>query len=206
MGGRRAQDTSPLGDPYTRTAIAPSHIALVPVLRSGLGMLDALQALLPHPVPTHHLGLYRDRATLQPVEYYNNLPYHRAANPAAASSSSSSSPPAAGPAPPHPPTGTGPGTGTGTSPSSTPCALAIVLDPIIATGATACAAIDTLRDWGARRIIVVSVLASAAGLRRAAGEWAAGVDVWVGGCDERVDADGMIRPGVGDVGDRLFLT
>jgi len=133
---------------------------------------------LPFPVPVHHLGLYREKTTLQPVEYYNNLPYH---------GSSTSNPLN----PNHAASG--------------PAELAIIVDPIIATGATACAAIETLRDWGVKRIILCSVLGSEAGLKRAAGEWE-GVEIWVGGCDKEVDAKGMIKPGLGDVGDRLYLT
>ncbi|OCK80735.1 PRTase-like protein [Lepidopterella palustris CBS 459.81] len=167
-------DHSPLSYSYTKTTISPTSISLVPILRSGLSMTDALSSLLPFPVPIHHLGLYREKTTLQPVEYYNNLPYHRpsAANPSA----------------------------TG------PAELAIIVDPIIATGATACAAIETLRDWGVKRIIVCSVLGSEAGLKRAAEEWEGGVQIWVGGCDGEVDGKGMIKPGLGDVGDRLYLT
>lgn len=136
-------------------------------------MVDALQALLPAPVPIFHLGMYREKSTLQPVEYYNNLPYHSASAPM-----------------------------TPGGPSD----LAILLDPIIATGATASAAIDTLRDWGVKRIIVCSVLASGPGLERVAGEWSEGVEVFVGGVDDGVDEKGMIKPGLGDVGDRLFGT
>jgi uracil phosphoribosyltransferase len=131
-------------------------------------MVPALSSLLPSPVPVHHLGLYREKSTLQPVEYYNNLPYHN-----------------------H-------------SPQSPE--LAIIVDPVIATGATACAAIDTLKDWGVKKIIVVAVLATVEGLRKACEEWEEGVQVWVGGCDEGVDEKGMIKPGLGDIGDRLFLT
>lgn len=169
-----SQDKTPLGYPYTTTALspAPSRISLVPILRSGLSMVPALSSLLPTPVPVHHLGLYREKTTLQPVEYYNNLPYH--------------------------------------SPTSThaggPADLAIVVDPIIATGATACAAIDSLREHGVKRIVLVSVLATREGLERACAEWEEGVEVWVGGCDEGVDERGMIKPGLGDIGDRLFMT
>ncbi|CAN9202731.1 unnamed protein product [Alternaria alternata] len=130
---------------------------------------------LPTPVPIHHLGLYREKSTLQPVEYYNNLPYHTPHNTAAGSTS------------PQP-------------------ELAIIVDPIIATGATAQAAIDTLKDWGVKRIIVVSILATEEGLQKACGEWEEGVEVWVGGCDKGVDDKGMIKPGLGDIGDRLFMT
>lgn len=135
-------------------------------------MVDAVQSILPDPVPVHHLGLYREKSTLQPVEYYNNLPEH------------------------HPPS----------SSDSASSDLAIVVDPVIATGATAEAAVDTLKDWGVNRVIVLSVIASKAGLERVAKTWPEGLQVWVGGMDEEVDAKGMIKPGLGDVGDRLFLT
>jgi uracil phosphoribosyltransferase len=137
-------------------------------------MVPALSSLLPTPVPVHHLGLYREKSTLQPVEYYNNLPYHA-------------------------PTSSNPSAGS-------PAELAIIVDPIIATGATCCAAIDSLKDWGVKRIIVCSVLAAKQGLEQACQEWPEGVEVWVGGVDEEVDEKGMIKPGLGDIGDRLFMT
>lgn len=133
-------------------------------------MLDAVQSLLPSSVSIHHLGMYREKSTLQPVEYYNNLPYHKEGD------------------------------------ESRIPELAIIVDPIIATGSTVCAAIDTLRDWGVPRIITISVLASEGGLRRAAEAWPVGVQLWVGGVDAETDARGMIKPGLGDIGDRLFLT
>ncbi len=133
-------------------------------------MLDAVQALLPSPVSVHHLGMYREKSTLQPVEYYNNLPYHKQGDTARVSE------------------------------------LAIIVDPVIATGSTVCAAIDTLKDWGVPRIISISVLASEEGLRRAAEAWPEGVELWVGGVDAgETDERGMIKPGLGDIGDRLFL-
>jgi uracil phosphoribosyltransferase len=137
-------------------------------------MVDALTSLLPYPVPIHHLGLYREKSTLQPVEYYNNLHNH---------SSGVSDP----------------------SQSSGPADLAIVVDPVIATGATAAAAVESLREWGVKRVIVCAVIGSREGLRAVAESWA-NVEVWVGGCDNTTDANGMIKPGLGDVGDRLFLT
>jgi uracil phosphoribosyltransferase len=136
-------------------------------------MIDALQTLLPSPVPIHHLGLFRERTSLQPVEYYNNLPYHRA---------------------------------TSSNPHPARPSLAILLDPIIATGGTSVAAIQTLREWGVEKVLLLAVLGSADGVRRAAEEWSEGVQIWVGGVDEKVDERGMIVPGLGDVGDRLFLT
>lgn len=137
----------------------------------------AVQTLLPVPVPVHHLGLFREPTTLEPVEYYNNLPYHA---------------PAAG------------------TPSNAPNAnaseLAILLDPVIATGGTAAAAIQTLKEWGVKRVIVISILGALPGLEKAAGEWPEGVEIWTAGVDESINEKGMIKPGLGDVGDRLFLT
>ena len=143
-------------------------------------MLPALQTLLPTSVPVHHLGMYREKSTLQPVEYYNNLPYHKTTNP----------------------TTTNP-TPENDSPVSD---LAIIIDPIVATGSTLCAAIDTLRDWGVQRILAVNILCSREGVARAAEAWPEGVEIWVGGCDAEMDERGMLKPGLGDVGDRLYLT
>lgn len=134
----------------------------------------ALQIILPQPVPVHHLGLFREATTLEPVEYYNNLPYHRP---------------------------------TADSPSNTGASeLAILLDPVIATGGTCAAAIQTLREWGVKRVIVIAVLGALPGVVRAASEWPEGVEIWIAGLDEEVNNMGMIKPGLGDIGDRLFLT
>ncbi|KAH0009435.1 uracil phosphoribosyltransferas-like protein, partial [Aureobasidium melanogenum] len=170
---QQGTDQSPLGYDFPIDSISPSHVSLVPILRSGLSMVDALLSILPDPVPVFHLGMYREKTTLQPVEYYNNLPYHSATN---------------------------------TSQQTTPSDLAILLDPIIATGATASAAIDTLKDWGVKRIVICSVLASHEGLQKVSRVWEEGVQIWVGAVDPGTDAKGMIKPGLGDVGDRLFLT
>ncbi|KAL2011228.1 hypothetical protein VTN00DRAFT_3946 [Thermoascus crustaceus] len=198
---------TPLGTEYTTESIEPSSIALVPILRSGPGMLEAIQTLLPSSVPVHHLGLFRDPTTLQPVEYYDNLPFHRPSS----SSSASSLQPQLQP----PPT---------TTPNPAAAHLAILLDPVIATGNTASAAIHLLREWGVARVVMLSVLGSASGVRRAAEEWwPDGVELWVGGVDDvdvhvdglgldggqvglGLDGRGMIVPGLGDIGDRLFMT
>ncbi|RYP75452.1 hypothetical protein DL771_002337 [Monosporascus sp. 5C6A] len=150
----------------------PQEISLVPILRSGLGMVEAIQALLPDPVPVHHLGLYREPSTLEPVEYYNNLPNHTGRSGAAQS----------------------------------PSKLAVILDPVIATGGTCAAAIQTLREWGARRVLVLSVIGASEGVARAADEWPEGVEIWLAGLDPELTNTGMVRPGLGDIGDRLFLT
>ncbi len=94
------------------------------------------------------------------------------------------------------------------NPDPTPLpSIAILLDPVIATGGTSSAAIQTLLEWGVKKVVVISVLGSEEGVRRAAEEnGSQAVEVWVGGLDREVDKRGMIRPGLGDVGDRLFLT
>lgn len=140
----------------------------------------AINNLLPTPVPIYHLGLFRERSTLQPVEYYNNLPYHRP--------ESSASPPS-----------------LADVPNTAAASLAILVDPIIATGATAEAAIQLLREWGVQRVVMLSVLGSERGVRRAAECWADGVELWVGAVDGQCNERGMIVPGLGDIGDRLFV-
>jgi len=84
--------------------------------------------------------------------------------------------------------------------------LTILLDPIIATGGTAAAAIATLKEWGTERIIVLSVLGAAAGVKAAAQEWPERTEIWLAGVDDELTDRGMLKPGLGDVGDRLFLT
>jgi uracil phosphoribosyltransferase len=84
--------------------------------------------------------------------------------------------------------------------------LAILVDPVIATGGTAAAAIQTLKEWGAERVILVSILGAHVGVTKAAEEWPEGTEVWVGGIDDELNDRGMIKPGLGDIGDRLFLT
>jgi uracil phosphoribosyltransferase len=135
-------------------------------LAPKLTLFVGIQTLLPDPVSVHHLGLFREKMTLQPVEYYNNLPQ---------------------------------------SPEQV-AKLAIIVDPVCATGATACAAIQSLRDWGVEKIIFLCVLGAIPGLTRAAEEWPEGTQLWAGGVDGALTDRGMIKPGLGDIGDRLFLT
>ncbi|KAK4252145.1 uracil phosphoribosyltransferase-domain-containing protein [Corynascus novoguineensis] len=170
-------DVTPLGFEFQTHQLLPNTVSLVPILRSGLGMVEAIQTLLPNSVPVHHLGLYREPATLHPVEYYNNLPNHLAG-----------------------------GSGTAGAGGSGASELAVILDPVIATGGTCAAAIQTLREWGAKRIIVLAVLGAASGVQAAAAEWPEGVEIWLAGVDEELTDRGMLKPGLGDVGDRLFLT
>lgn len=143
-----------------------------------LTYMTALQSILPLDVPVHHLGLFREPSTLEPVEYYNNLPYTR---------------PDA-----HSPSNT---------PNDRASELAILLDPVIATGGTSAAAIQTLREWGVKKVIVIGIIGAMGGVIKAAHEWEEGVEIWVAAVDEELTAEGgMIKPGLGDVGDRLFMT
>jgi uracil phosphoribosyltransferase len=114
-------------------------------------MVDPVASLLPHPVPVNHLGMFRRRGAsskLEAVEYYNNLSDHH-------NSSSAAADEAAG-----------------------PVELAIIVDPIIATGVTCLGAVDSLREYGARKIVVLSVLCAEEGVRAVA-ESADNVEVWV---------------------------
>ncbi|KAG6034622.1 hypothetical protein E4U41_006468 [Claviceps citrina] len=176
------KDQTSLGFEYTSTTVRPQTICIVPVLRSGLAMVDAVQTILPVSVPVHHLGMYREPTTLDPVEYYNNLPHHiPGGNPHGSGSS---------------------GDGSDGSDGS----LAILVDPVIATGGTCIAAIQTLREWGARKVLVLSILGADEGVAKAAGEWPDGTELWIAGLDSKLTGEGMLQPGLGDIGDRLFLT
>jgi uracil phosphoribosyltransferase len=137
-------------------------IGLVPILRAGLGMVDAALELLPT-AQVWHLGLYRDEQTLAPVEYYNRL--------AGAAS----------------------------------VQLALVLDPMLATGGSAVAAVDLLKRSGVPRIKFVGLIAAPPGVERLSAAHP-DVDIHVAAVDERLNEVGYIVPGLGDAGDRQFGT
>jgi uracil phosphoribosyltransferase len=143
-------------------------VGLVPILRAGLGMVDGAWQLLPQ-AEVWHLGLYRDEATLRPVEYYNKLPVE---------------------------------------PTVQVC---LILDPMLATGGSASAAVEVLKRWGVQRIKFVGLIAAPEGIQTLHNHHP-DVDVHVAAVDERLttDADpfppGFIWPGLGDAGDRQFGT
>lgn len=159
--------TSAAGVKYNATEVTPATYALVPVLRSGLAMIDSFLTYLPSAeVPVYHLGLFREKISLQPVEYYNKLPT-----------------------------------------KEEPYDLAFVLDPIIATGGTAEAVVQALKEWGVKKVVLVSVLASKDGLSRLASEFGENeLEIYVGAVDDSLSESGFILPGVGDLGDRLHST
>ncbi|KAI0068912.1 UDP-N-acetylglucosamine 1-carboxyvinyltransferase [Artomyces pyxidatus] len=148
---------------FIGTAVKP-RIGLTPILRAGLGMTDSLLTLFPE-APVYHLGIYREKISLNPVEYYSKLP------------------------------------------AEPPIDLCYLLDPLIATGGTAIAALHMIRDWGIplSKIKLLCVLASQDGLAHVQAEFP-GVEIWVAGVDPQLTEDGLIFPGLGDTGDRLFNT
>jgi uracil phosphoribosyltransferase len=138
------------------------RIGLVPILRAGLGMVDAMLELMPT-AEVWHLGLFRDERTLRPVEYYNKLP------------------------------------------DSATVDLCLILDPMLATGGSATAAIDVLKRWGARRIKLVNLIAAPEGVA-AVTEAHPDVPIHCAALDRQLNDRGYILPGLGDAGDRQFGT
>jgi uracil phosphoribosyltransferase len=138
------------------------RIGLVPILRAGLGMVDAMLELFPT-AQVWHLGLFRDERTLRPVEYYNRLPDKAAVD------------------------------------------LCLILDPMLATGGSATAAIGVLKDWGASRIKLVNLIAAPEGVREVTGAHP-DVHIHCAALDRQLNERGYIMPGLGDAGDRQFGT
>ena len=138
------------------------RIGLVPILRAGLGMVDAMLELMPT-AQVWHLGLFRDERTLRPVEYYNKLP------------------------------------------NSTTVDLCLILDPMLATGGSATAAIEVLKRWGAERIKLVNLIAAPEGVR-AVQTAHPDVPIYTAALDRQLNEKGYIMPGLGDAGDRQFGT
>jgi uracil phosphoribosyltransferase len=138
------------------------RIGFVPILRAGLGMVDAMLELLPT-AQVWHLGLFRDERTLRPVEYYNKLP------------------------------------------NSATVDLCLILDPMLATGGSATAAIEVLKKWGAVRIKLVNLIASPEGVA-AVSSAHPDVEIHSAALDRQLNEKGYILPGLGDAGDRQFGT
>ncbi|HWA97812.1 MAG TPA: uracil phosphoribosyltransferase [Pirellulales bacterium] len=136
------------------------RIALVPILRAGLGMVDAVLDLLPE-AEVRHLGFYRDERTLQAIEYYKKLP------------------------------------------PSNPVDLALVLDPMLATGGSAVAALDAMQQWGVPKVKLLSILAVPEGIARVNSAFPE-TQIYVCAVDSRLNDSGFIVPGLGDAGDRIF--
>ncbi len=142
--------------------LAGRKLALVPILRAGLGMVDGMLTLLPA-AKVGHIGLYRDETTLDPVEYYCKLPADIAERDV------------------------------------------LVLDPMLATGGSACDAITQIKKRGARSIKFLGIIAAPEGLAKLH-EMHPDVDIYVAALDDHLNENGYIVPGLGDAGDRIFGT
>jgi len=142
--------------------IAGKKLVFAAILRSGVGMLDGMLDLVPA-ARVAHIGLYRDPATLECVEYYFKAPADIAERPV------------------------------------------IVIDPMLATGNTAIAAVDRLKEAGAKAIRMVCLLASPEGISKFQGHHPE-VRIWTASVDERLNDHGYILPGLGDAGDRMYGT
>ena len=152
---------TPITD-MTAKELAGKKLAVVPILRAGLGMVEGMLAMIPA-AKVGHIGLYRDPETLEPVEYYCKLP---------ADSSERD---------------------------------IFVVDPMLATGGSAEAAIQMLKDKGVRNIRFMCIIAAPEGVKRME-EAHPDVDLYIGALDEQLNDHGYIVPGLGDAGDRIFGT
>lgn len=146
----------------TCNIISGRMIAVVPVLRAGLGMVDGIMELVPA-AKVGHIGVYRDPKTLEPVEYYCKLPVDIEER------------------------------------------IVIVVDPMLATGGSASAAIGFIKQRGCKRIKLMNLIAAPEGVERVQKDHP-DVDIFVAAMDERLNDHGYIIPGLGDAGDRLFGT
>jgi uracil phosphoribosyltransferase len=151
--------------PLERTAgshLAGKKLALVPILRAGLGMVEGITQLVPH-ARVGHIGLYRDHQTLEPVDYYFRIP------------------------------------------GSEEDRLFLVLDPMLATGGSACRAVSALKQAGAAKIRFLCLVTAPEGVRRML-ESHPDITVYAAALDRELNRQGYILPGLGDAGDRLFGT
>ncbi|GIW87498.1 MAG: uracil phosphoribosyltransferase [Isosphaeraceae bacterium] len=150
--------------PLTRASFSTLavQLAIVPILRAGLPMADALLELIPEAV-VWHIGLYRDESTLQPHAYYARLP------------------------------------------RTAPADIALIVDPMLATGGSALHACRLLHAAGIRRVKLLCLIAAPEGVQRLHAEFPA-VAIHTGALDQRLNDVGYIVPGLGDAGDRLYGT
>ena len=142
--------------------LAGKKLAIIPILRAGLGMVDAMVDLIPS-AKIGHIGLYRDPETHQPVEYYCKLP------------------------------------------EDIENRQVYVVDPMLATGGSAIAAIDFLKARGCKHIIMMNIIGCPEGVA-AVQKAHPDVDIYLAACDEKLNDHAYIIPGLGDAGDRIFGT
>lgn len=142
--------------------ISGKKLAIVPILRAGLGMVDGLLELVPV-AKVGHIGLYRDPETHNPVEYYCKLP------------------------------------------NDIEDRIVILVDPMLATGGSACDALSMLKKHGCHNIRFMALVGAPEGVERVQREHP-DVDIFIGALDECLNEHAYIVPGLGDAGDRIFGT
>ncbi len=146
----------------TGKVLSGKKMAVVPILRAGLGMVDGILNLIPT-AKVGHIGLYRNAETKEPVEYYCKLPEDCAERDI------------------------------------------FVVDPMLATGGSATAAIRMLKEKGVKNIHFMCIIAAPEGVERIVTDHP-DIDLYVGALDERLNENAYIVPGLGDAGDRIFGT
>ncbi len=142
--------------------IKGKKLAIVPILRAGLGMVDGVQTVIPN-AKVGHIGLFRDEETLEAVEYFAKFPLNIDKR--------------------H----------------------VLLVDPMLATGATAVAAIDILKKRGVTNIKFMTLVSCPEGVQRL-NDVHPDVEIYTAALDEKLDEKGYIIPGLGDAGDRIFGT
>ena len=146
----------------TAKELKGKKLAVVPILRAGLGIVDGVLAMIPA-AKVGHIGLYRNEETLEPVEYFCKLPADCANREV------------------------------------------FVVDPMLATGGSAIAAIQMLKNRGVKNIHFMCVIAAPEGIKKMQ-EAHPDVDMIIGALDDHLNEKGYIVPGLGDAGDRIFGT
>ena len=155
------QITTPLETCKT-PMIAGKKLAIIPVLRAGLGMVSGLLTLVPS-AKVGHVGLYRDPVTHEPHEYYCKLP------------------------------------------ESIDERISVVVDPMLATGGSAVAAVDFIKKKGGKNIKFMCIIAAPEGLERLH-KAHPDIQIYCGNLDRCLNENAYICPGLGDAGDRIFGT
>ena len=146
----------------TFRVLAGKKLAIVPILRAGLGMVEGILTLIPS-AKVGHIGLFRDPETLEPVKYYCKMPTDIAERDV------------------------------------------IILDPMLATGGSASAAITFVKEYGVKNIKLMNILAAPEGIARVRADHP-DVEIYIAAVDEKLNDHGYIVPGLGDAGDRIFGT
>ena len=168
--GYEATRDFPLEDVHVTTPVCETvckkisgrKVAVVPILRAGLGMVDGLLELVPA-ARVGHIGMYRDEGTHEPHEYYCKMP------------------------------------------ADIDKRICLVVDPMLATGGSACDAITQIKKRGVKNIKFIGIIGAPEGLKRLQ-ELHPDVDIYMAALDERLNENGYIVPGLGDAGDRIFGT